>query len=534
MDIAKQFIGRITWITLSTIVIAHIIAFCVKDTYFELALMIMSAIFIAVITWRSLFNGLLVAFAEIFIGGHGHLFDFDIFGFSLSIRMIIFLVIFCIWLLKIKTNPPRYLMQRDTPWAILLIAVVIGTINGYFNNNVANVFDDMNGYVIIGYLLPIISIDWTQTKRKELLEMLFGCFIWISTFTIALAYLFTHTSGDFLHTIYTFVRDSRLAEITLQVIDNKGSLMEIYLTEFFPSLNGEYWYRIFMPSQLVSILAVLLSYGAMIFLWRGERLPIFVRLFFIFSILTVLISLSRSFLLGCVFALLALFISAWFFGCKKLSIVSVTIKCFVLSFIAILAIYAIVEIPVPQRPDLTDAAFFETSSQTGRTEAVISRWNLLDKMMIPILENPILGSGFGKTVSYHSQDPRIIDELGDTEYTTYRFEWGWHDVWLKMGLLGLIAFGWYFISIMRAGWYSANKHGYSWLTLGLLSSIIALFVTNIFSPYINHPLGIGIMLFVLPFFDFEGLNKKQKENIQKQKTHKPIAQALPATFCVKK
>lgn len=538
MKISKQFIGDAMWITLSVIGITHALAFFVRDTGFELPVFIAFGIFVAIMTWRSQFNGLLIAFAEIFVGGHGHLLDIDVFGFSFSIRMLIFIIVMAIWLIRILPLPKgelegvalRLIPSRDIPWLLLILAVIIGTIVGFLQNNPSAVFDDMNGYVVIGYLLLILTIEWTQTKRKQLLEVFFASLIWIIGFSIVLAFAFTHLDGKHLHDLYTFVRDSRLAEVTLQVIDNKGSLLEVYATKYDLVSSGDYWYRIFMPSQLVTIFGTLLMYSGMIYLWRKERLPWFVIILFIFSTLTLLLSLSRSFLLGTVVAGISIFISAWWFGSRRFWITQRTVLGILFSIISLLAIYAIVQIPIPTRPDLTDAAFFQTSAQTGREEAVVSRWNLLDAMKEPMLEHPILGSGFGKTVSYNSEDPRILSELGGQEYSTYRFEWGWHDILLKMGLLGLIAFGWYFVSALRAGWYTMNAHGHAWMIAGLVGGIVALFVAHTFSPYLNHPLGIGFMLFVIPFIDWQGWSRKYQRTVKvEEKKKKPISQPIPVT-----
>ncbi|HAL49791.1 MAG: hypothetical protein UU40_C0016G0021 [Candidatus Uhrbacteria bacterium GW2011_GWD2_41_121] len=539
MKISKQFVGDTMWIALSIIGIMHALAFFVRDTGFELPVFIAFGIFVVIITWRSQLNGLLIAFAEIFVGGHGHLLDVDVFGFLFSVRMLIFAIVMAVWFIRfIQTRFPlfasfipistprrdlfkseissfRLIPSRDIPWAILILAVIIGTAVGFLQNNPSAVFDDMNGYVVIGYLLPILTIDWTQSKRKQLLEVFFASLVWIIGFSIILAFVFTHLDGKHLHDLYTFVRDSRLAEVTLQVIDNKGGLLEVYATKYDLVASGEYWYRIFMPSQLVTIFGTLLMYSGMIYLWRKERLPWFVILVFTLSTLTLLLSLSRSFLLGTAVAGLSIFVSAWWFGSRKLWIVRRTIFGIILSVISVCIIYTIVQIPIPARPDLSDAAFFQTSAETGRVEAVVSRWNLLDAMQEPMLEHLILGSGFGKTVSYNSEDPRIISEFGGQEYSTYRFEWGWHDIFLKMGLLGLVAFGWYLVSFLCAGWYTMDAHGHAWIIAGLIGGIIALFAAHAFSPYLNHPLGIGFMLFVIPFIDWEGWSRKTKQIVVK-------------------
>ena len=269
------------------------------------------------------------------------------------------------------------------------------------------------------------------------------------------------------------------------------------------------------------------------YLWRKSKSPWFMWVMFGLSILTIILSLSRSFILGAVAGGLIIFITAWMFGKGKWSIVVRTLGSVVVSIFAVLSIIAIVQVPIPQRPDLSDAAFFETSSDTGRSEAVVSRWNLLDPMMDEIIESPIIGSGFGKEVTYTSEDPRIISELGNQGYTTYRFEWGWHDIWLKMGLLGLAGFIWYIVSIVRVGWFTMQSKGHKWLVIGLVAGIVGLLVTHTFSPYLNHPIGLSLILFIIPFIDWDGFANKRKEayiEVRKKKLMKRPATVVASNI----
>ncbi len=535
MNIKKQFIGDTMWITLSLIGIMHALAFFVRDTGFELPLFIVFGVFTLILTWRSPINGLLIAFAEIFVGGHGHLLDVELFGFSLSIRMLIFVIVMAVWLYKVLPLPKgevegvafRFNWMRDVPWLVLITAIALGTFIGFIQNDLLAAFDDINGYVVIGYLLPILTIKWGQTQKRQLLQVLFASVLWIVGFTIALAYAFTHIDGDNLHNLYTFVRDSRLAEVTLQVVGAEPSLLNSSLLKYGLAIEGDYWYRIFMPAQTVVMVGVLVAYSAMMYLWRKSKMPWFIGLVFGFSIMTMFLSLSRSFILGIIAGGLMLFVSAWFFGRAKVWIVTRTFNSVIISIVGFLVIIMIVQIPIPERPDLSDAAFFETSSETGRSEAVVSRWNLLEPMMEEIVASPILGSGFGETVTYESEDPRVLEQEDGGAYTTYRFEWGWHDIWLKMGLLGLAGFAWYIMSLLRVGWFTAQSRGYKWLVMGMVAGIVGIFVTHTFSPYLNHPIGLSLMLFVLPFIDWEGFVKKRRSGIEEVQKKKIIKQPVP-------
>ena len=106
-------------------------------------------------------------------------------------------------------------------------------------------------------------------------------------------------------------------------------------------------------------------------------------------------------------------------------------------------------------------------------------------------------SGFGSVVTYRTNDPRILSSSPNGLYTTYAFEWGWLDVWLKLGFLGLLAYIILFLKIITDG-LKINKS----LSLSLTVGLLVLMAVNIFSPYINHPLGIGYLVMAICIMDY--------------------------------
>jgi O-antigen ligase len=116
------------------------------------------------------------------------------------------------------------------------------------------------------------------------------------------------------------------------------------------------------------------------------------------------------------------------------------------------------------------------------------------------METPLLGSGFGTTVTYMSSDPRIVSTTGGT-YTTAAFEWNYHDILVKMGLLGLLAYGYLLYAIFLVLWRSDERER-RWL----VPAFFALLMLNVVSPFLNHPLGIGYLALLLALAE-----KKQGE-----------------------
>ena len=86
-----------------------------------------------------------------------------------------------------------------------------------------------------------------------------------------------------------------------------------------------------------------------------------------------------------------------------------------------------------------------------------------------------------------SDDPRIVPTTanGSGEFTTYAFEWGYLDMILKFGILGTLIYLILIFKVLKKLFV---------INLGFALGLIALLVINIFSPYLNHPLGIGFVI----------------------------------------
>jgi uncharacterized membrane protein len=84
-------------------------------------------------------------------------------------------------------------------------------------------------------------------------------------------------------------------------------------------------------------------------------------------------------------------------------------------------------------------------------------------------------------------------------YTTFSFEWGYLDLWLKLGALGVVIYAFFLWSIAKQGRRAWKVMGQSTerqlIVMGTALSGISLLIVHATTPYLNHPLGIGwIML----------------------------------------
>ncbi len=503
----KQFFDRNTLYALGGLLAVHVAAWITQHTVWSAIPFAIIVIAALVITKRSLVWGLAFAMIEVFVGGHGHLIDVTLGGTALGIRQGIFLAVMLGTLYHVVVNHvrPRFVAERDVPFVFLAVAVALGTISGFARNSFGAAFDDMNGYATFAYLLPVAMIVWTPEAKRVMLWSFALAATWVASSSLVFLFLFTHLSADGVWVLYKFARDARLLEATML----SGPA---WLVSLLP--NGAWYFRVFEQGQFIVMMFTILLCSVMMFVaksWR-ERFALLVPVVLMFTV--DIGGQSRSFWLGLLasLAVLGLVFLRERPGIRdllRIKSVGVLFMC-----IAALTLWLVVVFPVPSRPDFTTSPFYRGQNDSTRDLAVSSRWNLLGPMMTEIGKSPLWGSGFGTSVTYISDDPRLRAVNGTGEWTTYRFEWGYQDIWLKMGVPGLLAFGFYLFTILRAGYRSVVERDETrWLTLSMACGVIALYVAHVFSPYLNHPIGLGFMIFVLPFFVWRNTSLPTMESL---------------------
>ncbi|MBU0531772.1 MAG: O-antigen ligase family protein [Candidatus Uhrbacteria bacterium] len=477
-SLREQFFGRTFWFVLAGAVLAHLVAFYALHTVFEGWIVIAIFVLVFRLAIKRLDLALLVAFAELFVGSHGHLFSFEWF----SVRMAIYAAIMLAWLVllinkKITINLKD---QKLYPFYALGFAVVLGVTIALARGNVkADIFNDMNAYLFLGYLIPMLSVQWDAIKRRRLLQTLAAGSAFIVAEVLALLYLFSHASPELEKIMYTFFRDARIAELT--------------------RVNGDI-FRVFLQSEFTVVAAFLILMSALYFLWHRRQDRNIVGLGLIATISTIVISLSRSFWVGAVAGSLVVFLLVLFaFRIKPLYVFKRCLLLVVFTIAGVALLWNLLAFPFPAAMGVGGFGSLLSDRATELDEAAArSRWALVGPMMEEIKESPVMGRGFGTVVEYESADPRVQNLQGGIA-TTYSFEWGYLEIWLKMGFLGILAFAWIFVFYVMTLWNAAHDEESHWLGVGLLATVMALFATHVFSPYLNHPIGLGFLIFLIPF-----------------------------------
>lgn len=503
----KDFALRSKWTSGALVVLAilHILAYLVLGSpVLNAIILVIIGSAVVWIGYKRLEFAMLIVLLEVFIGGHGLLFSVPVVGFTLTLRMVLFGVLFAIWFLHMAKGNyrPVFIRSRDAGWFLLFAVIAAATILGVLQFPFREAFDDANSYFYAALVLPMISIPVSKAWKRSLLQVLIVAVLWLGISSLLLTYLFMHLNVVQIDQLYTFVRDARLYEVTLQIIERSTGPLK-YLGAVIGGGTG-YWYRLFGQSQLISIFGGIILSSALMIGYRDQRAPKGLYSVLTLALVVLIIGFSRSFILAAGMIIAFIAIGSWFYGKKRFKTLPTRIAAMLTaSVVAVIALVAVVQIPLPGVTTIEELS--QRDTDTSRDVAISSRWNLLGPMLEEVKESPFAGHGFGKSVTYKSEDPRVVNETGNGIYTTYRFEWGYLDLWLKMGVFGLLAIALIFWSFTRAAVIQMKKAPNAWLTLGLYGTLLVLFMVHMLTPYLNHPIGISWLVFLIPFFDFSAI-----------------------------
>jgi hypothetical protein len=315
----------------------------------------------------------------------------------------------------------------------------------------------------------------TRAHFRTVLFVIAAAIIVLAMKTALVQGLYSHYPSTSLVLLYKWVRGTGVGEVTHIL----GRL-----------------YRVFFQSHVYGLLAFFTGIGLAVAdrrrQWRWTALAGL-------GAYVVVVSLSRSFWLGGVVA----FTIGFFVILGRRSFR----RCF--ATVALSSAVALLMAYVGFQWTLNFPGLWGGSSSSGslvrsRTEyagesAFSSRKELLPAMQHAVLDYPLLGSGFGTPVTYRSKDPRVNTSRAPngTLYTTTSFELGYHAFALQFGvpftllILGLLWwFLWQGVTMLRL--QSSERP----IIAGLLCSALALIVLHLTTPYLNHPLGLGMLMLV--------------------------------------
>lgn len=448
-----------------------------------------------ILSLQNLKYGVYVLFLELIIGSLGYLFWLDIGSFKISIRIALFSIIILVWFLKLLFQILReknflafknIFNKKLKYFYILFIFIILALVNAYFQgNNLKDIFFDFNAWIYFLLIFPILNVFQDRKDLNILIKILSAGLFWIVLETFILLFVFSH-NFSFLPELYRWIRDTRVGEITRF---NSGFV------------------RIFFQSHIYFIPAFFYAFYKFLVLKisnpkysRIKTLSYFVAASSFLSL--IILGYSRSNWLGFLFALFLFFVFLFWKKYKLKNILKAFLFLGSSALYAFLFITLIINFPLPGQKNNLNALSLvgDRASRVSSEAGVSSRWNLLPVLWKEIKTAPVFGKGFGKNVIYISNDPRVREKNPDGVYQTYSFEWGWLDVWLKLGFLGLLAYLVLLFNIILNTFKIIKKNTADKIFLtSFLFGLFSMIVIHFFSPYLNHPLGIAYLTLLASF-----------------------------------
>jgi len=421
---------------------------------------------------RRLSVGFAALLVELIVGSHGHMIEMSL-G-HLGIRQGLFLVVLGAWFIHLFSDSTKAALRKRLSeafargstfrkWLALYFTVVLGFISAWISGvPLAQAFSDGNAYIFALLALPVLTISFS---KKEFFNVIGTAITWLCLKTLIIFYVYSHFGPGILRATYVWIRDTRVGEIT--------------------HLVG-YIYRVFLSSHLWLVPIALILMRALYCRTKVRGLVISAMML-VFA--TLIISLSRSMVLALGVGVIIL-IALSIFERERKNLGTMLIQAFISFVAAIVLVTIVANFPIP-RPGGYQSLTDVLKDRYGSIEdpAVGARWALLKPLWADIKNKPLLGYGFGHEVSYVSPDPYYRNRNNGL-VTSSAFEWGFLDIWTESGLIGLIFIGYFFWLFTKQLWRVTSKDQ-SIVMLAILGSLIA---THIFTPYLNHPIGLGLLM----------------------------------------
>lgn len=458
------------------------------------------------ISFKNLTYGVYIALIELFNGSQGYLFYWELSSFKISLRLGIFMVLFLAFFYHtFKAKRIYFLSYKNQKfyWAfalMLIFGVITALLYGY---PIKDIFLDVNGYIYFAYIIIFTQIigeykeskniktleDSTKYILQKLGELICASITTITIHSLFLLYIFSHSLESWMRPLYKWTRDHRIGEIAR------------------PFITSDF-HRIFFQHQIFTVLLFII-FITLLFFYRKNLSKNIKRDLLIITVLSfsvVLLSFSRSFWAGLVVTACFMFIYLIILYKKdwKSYIKSIVMLLSVI-IASILLMISVMNFPLPGQRYISSTDLFKNRLNFTTEAAVASRWNLLPIIVKANKKHPLIGYGFGKQLRYQADDPRIRNENNPNGwFTTYAFEWGYLDIILKIGILGLLIYGILLVNILKQGIQAYKNLPNSlikYTTVGILFSLTCLMLIHIFTPYLNHPLGIGYIVLVQMYVD---------------------------------
>ena len=429
--------------------------------------------------------GLYIILAELLIGSKGHLFWFtlidDVEWGRIGLRIGIFGAVMVAWAIhKIwKRQMPTLFMDSSLtyvlPFLIMLgYAVVRGFMQGY---GVSQIMSDANNWMFVVLVFPIVDVIKTVPDFFDQCRRI-----------IAPAIAFMVTKA----VVFFVVFAAGISQVTVWLYHFERQTGGGQLA---PAADG--MWRIYFWSELFLIPALVILAG-IVYSRYDKRCVMRLPTFALWGVvLGIMLTLFRSFWLGA-FVAVVVWIGAMVLARKHIELqwksLAAVVGVLVLSAAASVFVIQGLGQGLSNMSGGVPPAVQKELFSTGEP-GIQNRLNQFTPLVEKIWESPVVGSGFGAHITYESIDPRTTGAV-----TTHALELGWLDLMMEIGILGLILFLIWLGYIVRTLWQAlSNSPKQVYWILGLIAGGVGIGAVHMVSPFLNHPLGIGFILFAYAY-----------------------------------
>ena len=458
---------------------------------------------------KNLSYGVYILMIELIIGVKGYLFSLNLGGFVLSLRIALFGIVMLVWLLSKKKDKFNFFGSPYLRiYLVLTIALLVGIITALINGNaVKNIFFDINGYFYLALVIVMFATIRSKEALLKTLQIVIAGSIAIRIFTFYCIGEFTifHQESrpdmaEAISTEQTIEEEEEAGTKISHSVTAKGELSKLELTRDFVNQKppiyrwvtdtsvGEISYlagpffRFFTPSQLYCLIGLAITLTFLLKEKLTQRRTFWLLTIVALNLAAIVIGFSRSLWLG----LIAVFIYL-LFNLPKKKTAQIILYAIGIASVAIILVGTL----LPSVYDLVEQRVTSIIHPTEERSGA-NRFNLLQPVFTKIGEHPILGSGFGTTVEYESV---VLEKFGTLR--VFAFEWSYLDTIIEIGLVGLLIYLLFILKIFQSGYNKAIAGADKILVIGLLAALFGIVITNVTTPYLNHPLGIGFLLLVM-------------------------------------
>lgn len=451
-------IKNIFYLALATIGLSVLAWHFSQLVVYILLLIAMAVIYLST---KSPVNGLMIMAFEICIGSLGKLLTINLIpNVNLSLRLVIFLslILGALMHLIIYKSAQQQLLENLSKfkyWLLIFPLLLIPIIIGLISNSMVLVYTDANGWLFFGLLLPILLIKWSAEKFSGFLKIFIGASLVaiLLTAVIYVLYGWNLINYPMFNWIYHWLRQVGWGEVT--------------------HVNGNL-YRVFSQAHIFILALWTISLTCLVFKYEHILKNRTAEILLYLTSTTLIINLSRSMWVGAGFVFLLLIITQF----KK--VISNWKKLLVIILLAIITSGLLIG-------RLGFVNLKTRISQQPSEPAIASRIVQLKPLLNGIQAHWLSGTGFGGQVGYPSEDPRAKQRLDENGlFWTTAFEWGYLDQLLKFGVFVFSGFLFYLLSILYKLLIKKRPE-----TNLLLVVLLSIYATHMFSPYLNHPLGIS-------------------------------------------